>query len=54
MLALNMNDTQVKLTMLSLAALGAMKTTCVAYKSLSALFKYFIVPQKNLADRYGA
>ena len=43
----------VKLSLISLAALGLLKTSFVFCKSLRALFKYFVFSRKNLIDRYG-
>ena len=37
-----------KLALLSLAGMGALKVTVAAWKSMSALVKYFVMPRRNL------
>ena len=48
-----MNQEGVKVAALSLAAFGALKVASVGLKSTKALLKYFVIPRKNLAERYG-
>ena len=50
---IDVTDGGVKLAVLSLAALGTYKVAATAYKSSRALLKYFVLPRKDLASRYG-
>ena len=43
----------VKLGLLCLATLGLCKVASVGLSSTWGLLKYFVLPRKNLADRYG-
>mgnify|MGYP001626569240 CR=1 FL=1 len=51
---IDLNDEKVKLMMVSMASIGVLKTMNVAYKSLKAILKYFVLPRKDLVGRYGA
>ena len=49
----DVTDQSVKLAVLSFAAIGAFKVAGVAYASTKALLKYYVIPRKNLPERYG-
>jgi hypothetical protein len=50
---LNLREDSVKLTVLGLALVGAYSVVMVTVKSTCSLMKYFVLPRKNLAARYG-
>ena len=49
MQGIDINETKMKLLLVSFASIGALKTLKVAYKSCKALVKYFVIPRRNLA-----
>ena len=50
---LNLREGSVKLTVLGLALLGAYSVALTTLSSTWSLMKYFVLPRKNLAARYG-
>ena len=50
----DVTDDTVKLAVLSFGVLGAYKVLSSALGTLSSLMKYFVMPRRDLAGRYGA